>query len=281
MPVGWMMWLLEQYGINHAVIRAHDFAGDLNAQYDVILLPSGITRDRIVNGLDQKRNDPAEWGWAAGVGDAGWKKLADFVRNGGTLLAIGSAVETARTLLDLPIESALPARPAGTGGRGRGAGPAQPAGSGESADRVLRDAFSSPARLMQVLRDRVADPDNLFYCPGSLLVNEFDPTNPVAWGMPERWPVFFEGDDAYRLRPGFGIETAVVSRYPRENVLASGWLLGEEYLRDQANVVSFRVGRGFVVTYGSQIDFRTQPRATFRLLFNAIYHGPSRPIAAK
>ena len=96
--------------------------------------------------------------------------------------------------------------------------------------------------------------------------------------MPERWPVFFESDDAYRLRPGFGIDTAVVSRYPRENVLASGWLLGEEYLRDQANVVSFRVGRGFVVTYGSQIDFRTQPRATFKLLFNAIYHGPSRRI---
>jgi hypothetical protein len=146
---------------------------------------------------------------------------------------------------------------------------------------VLRDAFSSPARLMQVLRDRVAEPDNLFYCPGSLLINEFDSTNPVAWGMPERWPVFFEGDDAYRLRPAFGIETSVVSRYPREDILASGWLLGEEYLRDQANVVSFRVGRGFVVTYGSQIDFRTQPRATFRLLFNAIYHGPSRLVAAK
>ena len=272
MPGGWMLWLLEQYGINHAVMKAQDFAGDLNAQYYVILLPSGITRARIVNGLDQKRNDPAEWGWAAGVGDAGWNKLAEFVRNGGTLLAIGGAVETARALLDLPIESALPARPGG-GGRGRGAGPA------ENADRVLRDAFSSPARLMQVLRDRVADPDNLFYCPGSLLMNEFDPANPVAWGMPERWPVFFEGDDAYRLRPGFGIETSVVSRYPQEDILASGWLLGEEYLRDQANVVSFRVGRGFVVTYGSQIDFRTQPRATFKLLFNAIYHGPSRPVA--
>ena len=278
-----MMWLLEQYGINHAVMKAQDFAGDLNAQYDVILLPSGITRDRIVTGLDQKRNDPAEWGWAAGVGEQGWRKLADYVRNGGTLLAIGTAVDTARTLLDLPIESALPSRPAGGGGGGRGQGAArgQGAGTAEPADRVLRDAFSSPARLMQVLRDRVAEPDNLFYCPGSLLMNEFDPTNPVAWGMPEKWPVFFESDDAYRLRPGFGIETRVVSRYPREDVLASGWLLGEEYLRDQANVVSFRVGRGFVVTYGSQIDFRTQPRATFKLLFNAIYHGPSQRVAVK
>jgi hypothetical protein len=268
MPGGWMMWLLEQYGINHAVMKASDFAGDLNAQYDVILLPQGISRQRIVNGLDQRRNDPAEWGWAAGVGEEGWQKLGEFVRKGGTLLAIGSAVETARELLDLPIEAVLPAgRGFGRGGRG--------GGTPENPDRVLRDAFSSPARLMQVLRDRVADPDNLFYCPGSLLMNEFDTSNPIAWGMPESWPIFFEGDQAYRLRPGFGMQASVVARYPRENILASGWLLGEEYLRDQANVVSFRVGEGLVVTYGSQVDFRTQPRATFKLIFNAIYHGPS------
>ena len=97
---------------------------------------------------------------------------------------------------------------------------------------------------MQTLRDRVADPESLFYCPGSLLANEFDVNHPVAWGMPASWPVFFEGDQAYRLRPGFGIETQVVSRYPKSNMLQSGWLLGEEYLRDQANILSFRIGKG-------------------------------------
>jgi hypothetical protein len=147
-------------------------------------------------------------------------------------------------------------------------------------DRALRDAFTSPARLMQVLRDRVADPENLFYCPGSLLLNEFDPNHPIAWGMPEQWPIFFESDQAFRLRPGFGMEASVAARYPRENILQSGWLLGEEYLRDQANVISFRVGKGYVVTYGSQIDFRAQPRATFKLLFNGIFHGPSTPVDA-
>ena len=267
MPGGWLMWMLEQYGINHEIVKSQDFTGDLNAKYDVILLPSGTSRARIVNGLDPKRNDPAEWSWAFGVGEDGWKKLRAFVENGGTLLAIGSSVETARELLDLPIEHALPER--------------RPASeSSASADAALRDAFTSPARLMQTLRDRVADPQSLFYCPGSLLANEFDVNNPVAWGMPESWPVFFEGDQAYRLRPGFGAETQVVSRYPMKNVLQSGWLLGEEYLRDQANVLAFRIGKGYVVTYGSQIDFRTQPRTTFKLIFNALFHGPSTPVPA-
>ena len=278
MPGGWMMFLLEQYGINHQVVSAKDF-DDLAAKYDVILLVSGITRQRLVNGLDMTRNDPAEFGWAAGVGEDGWNTLRAFVNDGGTLLAIGSAVETARELLDLPIEKALPEAPPRFGpGAQTAAGPETVPAS--TVDRTLRDAFSSPARLMQVLRDRVAEPENLFYCPGSLLLNEFDVNHPVAWGMPESWPIFFESDQAYRLRPGFGIEASVAARYPRENILQSGWLLGEEYLQDQANVVSFRVGEGYVVTYGSQIDFRTQPRATFKLLFNGMFHGPSSPVTA-
>lgn len=277
MPGGWLMWLLEQYGINHDIVKSQDFTGDLNQKYDVILLPSGTSKARIVSGLDPKRNDAAEWSWAYGVGDAGWAKLKTFVQNGGTLLAIGSSVETARELLDLPIEKALPEAPPRFG---PGAARGEDNVTAGTVDRALRDAFSSPARLMQTLRDRVADPTSLFYCPGSLLQNEFDTTNPVAWGMPEAWPVFFETDQAYRLRPGFGIETKVVSRYPREGILQSGWLLGEEYLRDQANVLSFKVGKGSVVTYGSQVDFRTQPRATFRLIFNAMFHGPSTPVPA-
>jgi hypothetical protein len=277
MPGGWLMWLLEQYGISHEIVKAQHFAGDLNARYDVILLPSGTSKARIVNGLEPKRNDPAEWSWAYGVGEAGWTKLKAFVENGGTLLAIGSAVETARELLDLPIEKVLPEAPPRFGPAA--AATPEPV-SGPTVDRALRDAFSSPARLMQTLRDRVADPTSLFFCPGSLLQNEFDTSNPVAWGMPEAWPIFFESDQAYRLRPGFGVETKVVSRYPREQILQSGWLLGEEYLKDQANVVSFRIGKGYVVTYGSQVDFRTQPRATFRLIFNAMFHGPSTPVSA-
>jgi hypothetical protein len=266
MPAGWNMWMLEQYGINHEVMKSQDFAGDLNAKYDVIMLPSGSTRARMINGLNAKTNDPAEFSWAFGIGDAGWANLKKFVENGGTLLAVGTAVETARDLLNLPIESALPRRAA------------PPAGT--AAGDPLRDAFTSPARLMQTLRDRVADPQSLFYCPGSLLNNELDPSNPIAWGMPASWPVFFDDDQAYRIRPGFGIDAKVVSRYPREKVLASGWLLGEEYLTDQANILSFKVGKGKVVTYGSQIDFRAQPRATWKLIFNGIFHGPATPVTA-
>jgi hypothetical protein len=277
MPGGWMKWLFEQYGFNHRTVASTDFNSDITGQFDAIVLPDGTSRDTIVRGLDPKRNDK-DWAWAYGVGDAGWKKLADWVRNGGTLVAIGSAVATARDLLELPIEKVLPEAPGG--GRRGGPPPPSPRDSAD-ANQVLREAFSSPARLGAVLRDRVIEPTSLFYCPGSLLQNEFNPSHPVAFGMPSAWPIFFESDQAYRLKPGFAIQAEVVSRYPSTGpILQSGWLLGEELLRDQANVIAFRVGRGYVVTMGSQIDFRAQPRATFKLLFNALFHGPSTRVAA-
>lgn len=277
MPAGWMLWLFEQYELDHAVISSLDFAGDLADRYDVIVLPSGTSRARIVRGLSPARHDES-WRWAYGVGRAGWRKLRRWVEDGGTLVALGSAVATARQLLDLPIEPVLPGR--GVSARnGAGRRPARIT-LGE-AERRLREVFRSPATLARTLRDRVVDPTSLFYSPGTLLEQEFNPRHPVAWGMPETWPVFFRFDQAYELSPSFDVPAEVVSRYPdADDVVASGWILGGELLRERANVVAFEVGRGTAVTMGSQIAFRAQTRATFKLLFNAIYQGPAEPVTA-
>jgi len=274
MPGGWLRWLFEQYELGHIEVSSLDFAGDLADTYDVIVLPAGTTRTRIVSGLDPEQHDES-WRWAYGVGDEGWRKLAQWVRDGGTLVALGSAVSTARELLDLPIEPVLPQR------RGRATPPSEDSPRDADETAGLRETFQSPAQLLVALRDQVVEPTSLFYCPGSLLKQEFNPTHPVAFGMPERWPVFFRFDQAYQLTPSFDITAETVSRYPDEaDMVASGWLLGDELLRNKANVVAFTVGKGSVVTLGSQIAFRTQTRGTFKLLFNAIFQGPATAVSA-
>ncbi|KAB2348280.1 M14 family zinc carboxypeptidase [Actinomadura rudentiformis] len=107
MPGGWMMWMLDQYGINYKVVSADDYA-DLPGRYDTIVLADGVSKTTIVNGLDPAKNPP-EFAWARGVGEKGWSALADFVSGGGNLVAIGSSSLTARELLDLPVENAAPA----------------------------------------------------------------------------------------------------------------------------------------------------------------------------
>ena len=280
MPGGWMLWLFEQYEFDHAVVSALDFEGDLLDRYDVIVLPSGTTRTAIVDGLNPLRHDES-WRWAYGVGHEGWIKLGTWVEQGGTLVALGSAVEGARELLGLPMEPVLPWRGARQA-TARLQRPARPTRvTVDEAERQPRNAFRSPAEVSRTSRNRVVDPTSLFYSPGTLLKQEHNPRHPVGYGMPRDWPVFFRFDQAYRLLPSFETPAKVVSRYPADDdMVASGWLLGDELLREQANVVSFEVGRGTAVTMGSQIAFRTQTRATLKLLFNAIFHGPAEPVTA-
>ena len=159
-PGGWMMWLFEQYELEHHVISSVDFDGNLADKYDVIVLPSGTTRSQIVNGLNPWRHDDS-WQWAHGVGDRGWRKLRQWVRDGGTLVALGTATETARELLSLPIEPVLPRR-------GQLISPSPRAGSSNGQQR-LRDAFQSPAQLANALRDVVDLNDACFR-----LVDTFD-----------------------------------------------------------------------------------------------------------
>ncbi len=253
MPGGWMMWLFEHYGLDHHIISSLDFEGDLSEQYDVIVLPSGTTVDRMRAGLNPLRHDES-WRWAYGIGDEGWAKLQQWVRDGGTLVALGSAVDAARALLDLPIAPVLPQH--------------QP---------TPRSGARRPTPGQ-------ADPTTIFYCPGALLKQIHDPGHPIAFGMLDRWPVFFRFDQAYQLTPSADddLSAEVVSWYPDdEDVSASGWLLGDDLLRNHANVVAFQVGKGRVVTMGSQVTFRTQPHATFKLLFNAVLHGAATAVDAQ
>jgi hypothetical protein len=278
MPAGWLLWLFEQYGFQHEVMSSVDFAADLSSKYDVIVLPSGTTKSRMIQGLSADQYDE-KWRWAYGIGEAGFAELRKFVHQGGTLVAIGSAVATARDLLSLPIEPVLPEAPSRFA-RGGARREERPPVAAEEVERLFKESFQSPSALVKALQAKVVDPTSVFYCPGSLLHQEFDTSHPVAFGMPERWPVFFAFDQAYRLEPSFEVQARVVSRYPdQEKQVASGWLLGDELLRDQANVVSFQVGKGTVVTLGSQVDFRTQTPATFKLLFNAMAQGPAAKLS--
>jgi len=114
MPGGWLMWTLEHFGMEYEVVSADDY-DRLDALYDTIILAPGVTRARIVNGLNPA-SAPEEFSWAYGVGEEGWAQLAAFVRNGGTLLGLGSASETAQQLLNLPIARVATVQPFRIGG---------------------------------------------------------------------------------------------------------------------------------------------------------------------
>ncbi|MCC9175474.1 M14 family metallopeptidase [Arthrobacter sp. zg-Y179] len=118
----------------------------------------------------------------------------------------------------------------------------------------------------------------VFTVPGALLAQEYDTSQPAAWGMPAAWPTWFNNDAAFRLT---GAGTSV-SRYPAEgNPLVSGYALGAEALNGATNIASFDVGEGEVTIAGGHITFRTWPRASWTVVTNAIYNGAGTELTAE
>jgi hypothetical protein len=131
------------------------------------------------------------------------------------------------------------------------------------------------------VRNAVANvPDDAFFIPGSLVRLRVDPAHPVAYGMPEEAAAFFVRSRAFRTVPPASAgdrrapapEVEIVARYAEENLLLSGWALGEDrHLAGRAAVVRVPLGAGQVVLIGFRPQFRGQPHGTFKLLFNALF----------
>jgi hypothetical protein len=112
----------------------------------------------------------------------------------------------------------------------------------------------------------------VFYCPGSILGVRADPTQPLAHGLPETTPVWFEGSPAFAVEGG-----TVALRYGDEDPLLSGWLLGGERLRGKAALVEVSLGKGRVVLFGFRPQYRAQSRVTYAALVNALYLSAAEP----
>ena len=123
------------------------------------------------------------------------------------------------------------------------------------------------------VRDVTADLGRAeLFVSGSVLEVIVDATHPVMAGMPERAKVFADRSPVFTTGDGF--EGGALAVYAAEgSPLLSGYLLGEEHLRDRAAALDVRHGDGHVILLGFRPQWRGQPFGTFRVLFNAVLYG--------
>jgi len=241
MDEGWTRWLLEQYEFPYRNIHNPEVrAGNLRENFDVIVIPS-ISTDAVINGHRPGTMPPKYLG---GITDGGVNNLKQFIEEGGTLIALRDGCHLAIDELKVPVKDAL----AGL--------------------RPVRRRSSGERQQAQAAK---------FACPGSVLRMEFDSKHPVAFGMPEEAPGMFQGGTAFELLSSFGGEQPVViAKYPGGDLLMSGWLTGEQYLRNKAAAVEVPMGDGKVILLGFAVQNRAQPHGTFKLLFNSLYYGAAQ-----
>ena len=107
-----------------------------------------------------------------------------------------------------------------------------------------------------------------FYCPGSIVALDLDNKHSIGSALPATLPAYFINSSAYAATSEANVR--VIARYAKENVLMSGWLLGEEKLRGQIALAEVGLGKGRVVLFGFRPQHRGQAWATLPLIWNAL-----------
>lgn len=107
-----------------------------------------------------------------------------------------------------------------------------------------------------------------FYCPGSIVALELDNRNPIASTLSPTVPAYFINSSAFSAAADANVR--VIARYAKENVLLSGWLLGEDKLRGQIALAEVSAGKGRIVLFGFRPQHRGQAWATLPLIWNAL-----------
>lgn len=243
MDEGWTRWVFEQYAFQFTSVQDNEIKkGNLNAAYDVLLIPDDSTST--LTGEPAARRGGGEFGaprfdgvpdttppeYRSGFGNEGVAAIRDFVQKGGTLVTLGGATDFAITKLGLPVRNVV---------------------EGLSAKE--------------------------FFCPGSTLRVSIDNSHPLAYGMPADGLVLFHYSPAFDVvATEFNDRHDIVVRYAERDVERSGWLNGEKYIAGKTAMASLTYGQGRVVLIG----FRTQNRAhtlgTYKFLFNALVTPPAR-----
>jgi hypothetical protein len=137
---------------------------------------------------------------------------------------------------------------------------------GAASDLVV-DRFPVPVRDSKraLRRDQ-------HFAPGTILRIQVDTSNPIGYGTAADTYGFYNNSPFFTIVDGFNATRAsVIARYPNEDIVASGWLRGEDMMAGRAAVVEVNTRPGRIVLFGLRPQHRAQTHATFPMLFNALY----------
>lgn len=235
MDEGWTRWVLEQFHFDFDTLHDADIRKGNLASYHAIIIPA-MRPESILHGFPKGAMPDM---YTGGIELDGANQLSQFIQQGGTLITFDESSDLAIELFGLPV-------------------------------RNITNELSSQQ----------------FFIPGSLVRVKVNTNSPLAWGMQSEIAAFYDHSRAFevyaRSYSGEGGEekTArvpetvadVVVNYASKDILMSGWANGaDRYLKDKAALVQVPYGKGSVVLFGFPPQFRGQPRASYKLIFNGLF----------
>ena len=100
---GWTRLILEKYEFPYSSIHDADIrAGNLNANYDVIIMPDTSRPEAVINGYDKGTMPPK---YVGGITLNGLRNLKLFVESGGTLIFMNASCNLATEHFGIPVRN--------------------------------------------------------------------------------------------------------------------------------------------------------------------------------
>ncbi|HEY1339168.1 MAG TPA: M14 family metallopeptidase [Bryobacteraceae bacterium] len=260
--------LERQYGYPVTPIRTAQINSTELARYQALILPEGGN-------------------YAGLLGDAGIARLKDWVASGGTLIALGSAVNFLGDgrvgLLDIAQENAgregEGGRSGGSGGgRGEEAAAATNAGGrggrgGGAGPRVAGTTIASEADLEKATRAATELPDSV---PGVIVRAKVRQDHWLTAGAADAVNVMIEGRAIYApVKQDRGVNAVYFDA--ADKLMQSGYLWAEnkKQMAFKPLVVTGNSGRGIVVGFTADPNFRAIEDGLNVLFLNAVFRGPA------
>ena len=213
MDEGWTRYVFDTFNVPFQSLSESAIAeANPRPKFDVIVLPSEQTRATPDGEAPETQR---------GIAEAGYKNLARFVEDGGTLICFDGSCGQLIRQFKLPLRNVL---------------------------------------------EGVRSTD--FYCPGSILRIDVDTSNPIARTMSQQTNAYFINSSAFDATDGGKVQ--VIARYAKQGVLQSGWLRGEDKIKEKIALAEVTIGKGRVVLFGFRPQHRGQTWGTFPLIWNAI-----------
>ena len=239
MDAGWTRFIFDAYKIPFHVIRPGELRKIDLKKYDILIFPDAdknvLISGKYKSGETFAISDyPPEF--TKGMGKEGLQKVAAFLNDGGLVLSWGRSTTLFTDVLDMK----------------------------KGAKEI--ESFKLPIKNISKRMTQKG-----LYCPGSLLKVELLSDHPLTLGMPKETGVFYRGRPVFATSvPTFDMDRRVIGYFPQKDILMSGYCEKANLLAQKPVLVWLKKGRGQMVLYGFNPQFRASTQGTFRLLFNAL-----------
>ncbi len=239
MDGGWTRYLFDTYHIPYRVLRPEDLREiNLARDFDVIIF-SDENKSVLISGKYERdgreiisRYPPK---YTSGMGSEGLENILSFIDNGGIVVAWRRSAGLFTGALSF----------------------------GKDEDK---QEFQLPFRDISAGLAKEG-----LYVPGALLRTKILKDHPVTLGMPSETGVFHRGSPVFATSiPYFDMDRRVIATFAKENILMSGYAEKEKLAGEKSAAVWLAKGKGQLVLFTFNPQFRASTPATYKMLFNSL-----------